>query len=303
MIPRRWLLPIAVGAVAGVAAARAARGNGSPAHHDGATPARVIAIGGAVTETVFALGAGARLVAVDSTSRFPAPVRALPQIGYMRALAPEGLISLRPDLLLMSDEAGPPQAVAVLRAAGAPITVVPDDPGGVGLAAKIAAVAAALGLDGAELAGAVMADWRALDAPVAAARPVRAVFVLSAARGAPLVSGDGTHAEAMLRAAGATNVVTGFRGYRPLSAEAAAALAPDVVVMMDHALAEAGGVEAVLRIPALAVTPAAATRPVVAMDGPYMLNFGPRAAHARRDLARLLHPRLALPDLPTRSWT
>ncbi len=295
MIPRRWLLPAAIGATAGVAAARAGRGE--------PPPRRVVAAGGSVTEVVCALGAGDRLVAVDSTSRFPEAVGALPRIGYLRALAPEGLMGLGADLLLLSDEAGPPQALAVLRAAGAPVRLVPDRPGGDGVAEKIGAVAGALGLEGGPLAAAFTADWRALDAAVAALRPVRAIFVLSVARGAPLVSGAGTHADAALRAAGAVNAVRGFEGYRPLSAEAAAGLAPEAVVMMEHALAEAGGLEAVLRVPALAVTPAAAARRVVALEGSYMLGFGPRAAHARRDLAALLHPRAALPALPARAWT
>lgn len=268
-----------------------------------APPARIVSVGGAVTETVFALGAGDRVVAVDSTSRFPAPAGSLSQIGYLRALAPEGLIALRPDLLLLSEEAGPPQALAVLRAAGAPVRIIPEQPGGPGVARKIRAVAGALGLDGAPLADAVLADWAALDAPVAALPPVRAIFVLSAARGAPLVSGANTQADAMLRAAGAVNAVGGFDGYRPLSAEAAAQLAPEAIVMMEHLLAEAGGMEALLRIPALAVTPVARSRRVLSLDGSYMLGFGPRAAHARRDLARLLHPGTALPDLPARAWT
>lgn len=266
-------------------------------------PARLVTIGGAVTETVFALGAGGRVIAVDSTSRFPAPVRELSQVGYLRALAPEGLISLSPGLLLLSAEAGPPQALAVLRAAGAPMEVVPDETGPEGVIRKIGAVAAALGLDGAPLAATLAEDWRALDAPIAALRPVRAIFVLSGARGAPLVSGRGTHAHAMLQAAGATNAVTAFMGYRPLAAEMAAELAPEAVVMMDHALAEAGGAEALIRMPALAATPAAASRRILTMDGSYMLNFGPRAAHARRDLARLLHPDATLPALPDRAWT
>lgn len=292
MIARRWLFPTLLGASAGLGAARASRG----------AVTRLVTIGGAVTETVFALGAGDRVIAVDSTSRFPARVQGLPQVGYLRALAPEGLIGLAPDLLLLSDEAGPPQALEVLRAAGAPLALVPDGAGGAAAGRKVAAAAAALGVDGGPLVAALAADWAALDAPLAGVAPVPALFVLSAARGAPLVSGRGTHADAMLAAAGARNVVTSFAGYRPLSAETAAQLAPEVVVMMDHALAEAGGAEAVLRSPALAVTPAAASRRVVALEGSYMLGFGPRAAQARRDLARLLHPALALPDLPSRPW-
>lgn len=294
MIPRRWFLPAAIGATAGVAAWRAS----------GATPPqRIVAAGGSVTETVCALGAADRLVAVDSTSRFPDRVGTLPRIGYLRALAPEGLLGLDADLMLLSDEAGPPQALAVLRAAGAPVRLVPDAPGGDGVLRKIGAIAEALGVEGAPLAAAFAADWAALDAPVAALRPVRALFVLSVARGAPLVSGGDTHADAMLRAAGAENVVRGFSGYRPLSAEAAATLAPEVIVMMEHVLAEAGGAAAVGRIPALAVTPAGAAGRIVALEGSFLLGFGPRAAHARRALTAALHPRAALPALPARAWT
>jgi iron complex transport system substrate-binding protein len=291
MIARRALLA-ASGAVLASRATRLA-----------AASRRIVVAGGSVTEVVCALGAGGQLVAVDSTSRFPEPVAALPRIGYLRALAPEGLMSLDADLMLLSDEAGPPQALAVLRAAGAPIRLVPEMPSAAGVASKIAVVAAALGVEGGALADAFRADWRALDAALAALRPVRALFVLSVARGAPLVSGEGTHADAMLRAAGAINVVRGFTGYRPLSAEAAAGLAPEAIVMMEHALVEGGGAEAVARIPALAVTQAAASRRVVALDGSYLLGFGPRAAHARRDLAALLHPGAALPALPRRAWT
>ncbi len=268
-----------------------------------AGPGRIVAVGAAVTECAFALGAGDRVVAVDSTSRFPAPVRSLPQIGYMRALAPEGLIALQPDLLLLSEESGPAQAVAVLRAAGAPIRLIPETPSGEGVAAKIRAVAAALGVDGSMVADTVLADWRALDAPIAALRPLRSIFVLSAARGAVLASGAGTHAAAMLAACGAANAVAGFIGYRPLSAEAAVQIAPEAIVVMDHVLQEAGGIDALLAIPALSVTPVARTRRVVAIDGSYVLGFGPRAAHARRDMAQLLHPGAALPVLPARAWT
>jgi iron complex transport system substrate-binding protein len=156
------------------------------------TPHRIVAVGGAVTECVFALGVGDRVVAVDSTSRFPAAVRGLPQIGYMRALAPEGLISLNADMMLLSADAGPAQALAVLRAAGAPIRSIPEVPTGDGIAAKIRAVADALEVDGRPVADTVLADWQSLDAPIAALRPVRTIFVLSASRGAPLVSGAGT---------------------------------------------------------------------------------------------------------------
>lgn len=290
MIPRRAALATPLALVA-----RAAR----------AAPSRIVCVGSALTECVFALGDGARLVAVDSSSRFPPQAASLPQVGYMRALPTEGIASLSPDLLLLSDEAGPPGAVAVLHATGLPLRVVRDGAGPGAAEAKLRAVGEALGraAEAEGIAATFAADWAALDAPLASSRRrPRAIFVLSVARGAPLASGEGTHADAVLRAAGAENVLRGFNGYRPLSAEAAAALAPDVVLMMDFSIAEAGGAASVLRAPALAVTPAAAAGRIVAVD-PRFLNFGPRAAHVRLALARDLHPGLTLPTLPERPWT
>ena len=270
-----------------------------------AAPARVVCVGSALTECVFALGEGDRLIAVDSSSRFPARAATLPQIGYMRSLPTEGIASLAPDLLLLSDEAGPPDAVAVLRATGLPMRIVHDGAGPGAAETKVRAVGDALGrgAEAAAMADAIAADWATLDAPLAAVRRrPKAIFVLSVQRGAPLVSGEDTHADAALRAAGAENAVRAWRGYRPLSAEAAASLAPDVVVMMDFSVGEAGGADAVFGAPALAVTPAARTRRLVAMD-PRTLNFGPRAAWSRHALARSLHPGLALPAPPERPWT
>ncbi len=266
-------------------------------------PTRIVCVGGALTETVFALGQGSRVMAVDSTSRHPAACAALPQIGYMRALPTEGIVGMAPDLLLSTD-AGPPEVVQVLRAARMPITQVDDSAGPGAAPGKARAIAAVLGCDGEALAQAEAADWALLDTPLAAlrARP-RVLFVLSLARGAPLVSGRGTHADAMIAAAGGQNVVREFPGYRPLSAESAAMLAPDFILMMEHALAEAGGAATAFNTPALAVTPAARNGRMLSFDGTFLLNFGPRAAHARLALARALHGVQPFPALPERPWT
>ncbi|WP_165838656.1 heme/hemin ABC transporter substrate-binding protein [Roseicella frigidaeris] len=294
MIRRRALLPLAA-AVAGPGRARAVQAGGY---------GRIACAGSALTETVCALGQGGRLVAVDSSSGFPAAETArLPRIGYYRALPTEGLVSLAPDLVLLSSDAGPPGVIAVLREAGLPIRVIEDGVGPGAAEAKARAVAAAIGVDGERLADAIAADWAALDAPIAALPRPRVLFVLSLSRGAPLVGGRDTHADAAIAAAGGVNCAHEiWSGYRPLAAESAAGLAPDVVLMMQQSLAEAGGVAEVAAAPAIAVTPAGQAGRIIGMDGPYLMNFGPRAAHSRRDLALRLHPGLALPPLPARPW-
>ena len=52
---------------------------------------RVVSVGGAVTETVFALGAQGQLAGVDTTSLFPVDATRLPQVGYARTLSAEGV--------------------------------------------------------------------------------------------------------------------------------------------------------------------------------------------------------------------
>lgn len=87
---------------------------------------RIVAIGGAVTETLFALGLGSQVVAVDTSSSFPEGVHALPRIGYQRTLAAETVLAFRPTLVLASHEAGPPAALAQLRAAGVRVEILPE---------------------------------------------------------------------------------------------------------------------------------------------------------------------------------
>ena len=80
-------------------------------------PARVVSVGGAITETLYALGAEHLLVGADTTSLYPAAATRLPSVGYARALSAEGVLSLRPTLLLAGAEAGPPAVMRQLAAA------------------------------------------------------------------------------------------------------------------------------------------------------------------------------------------
>ena len=88
---------------------------------------RIVSIGGAITEILYALGLEQRVVAIDSTSFYPPQaLHDKPNVGYMRALSPEGVLGLSPSLILATEDAGPKEAVAVLRAAGIPFVLVPD---------------------------------------------------------------------------------------------------------------------------------------------------------------------------------
>jgi iron complex transport system substrate-binding protein len=268
-----------------------------------ADASRIVAIGGSVTEILFALGAGDRVIGVDQTSTFPAAARDKKNVGYMRALSSEGVLSLAPSLIIAIEGAGPPEVMEVLKRASVPLVIVPEVHDEGGIVRKIRLVAETIGVDGEALANAVAADFATLAeirARITAHR--KAVFVLALGGGTPIVAGKETTADAILRLAGTDNALTGMVGFKPVVAEATLAAEPDAVVIMadrDHNMSP----DSLFALPAFAGTPAARARRLIGLPGLYLLGFGPRTAHAARDLAAALYPELKLPQLPERPWT
>lgn len=247
------------------------------------SPARVIAAGGSVAEIVYALGAGDRLIARDTTSSFPPEVTDLPDIGYVRALSSENLIAMDPDLILTEHDAGPPEVIEMLRRTDIALVTVPLALDVDGVIAKIDTVAAALDLEqeGAALVAATTASLdEAREAAAALPHSPRVLFILSMQGGRLMVGGADTSAGAMIALAGGTNAMTAFTGYKPVTDEAVIAAAPDVILMMDRG----GDHEITLRDiqthAALALTPAGEHSRVITMDGLFLLGFGPRTGEA-----------------------
>jgi iron complex transport system substrate-binding protein len=253
-----------------------------------ATPRRIVSIGGAITETIYALGAQADLVGVDTTSLHPAAARDLPSVGYARQLSAEGVLSLRPTLVVAGEEAGPPAVLRSLEAARVPLVVLDGQHRFEGVIERTARLAALCGREaaGASLAQSLREQWQAARDRVARhvkanGSPPRAMFILSHASTQLRVAGRDTAADAMLGYAGAANVFAeGFTGYKPLTPEAAVAAAPQIIVTTEQGLEAVGGIDGLLKAPGLSQTPAGRARRVVALDALLMLGFGPRLPQA-----------------------
>ena len=256
---------------------------------------RVLAIGGAVTEIIYALGEEHRLVARDSTSTYPPEVTGKPDVGYMRALSPEGVLSVEPDLILARANAGPAEAVEVLRAADVRWVTVPDDFTTDGIDESIRIIADALGVPekGARLRQSLASDLAAVRAMTDAIKaPRRVLFILSMRDGRVMASGTGTAAHGIIELAGARNVIADFEGYRQVSDEAVLRANPDVILMMEGRGDAAGHGVADAQItghPALGATSAARNGAIVRMNGLYLLGFGPRTGAAAMDLAHAIY--------------
>ncbi|KAA3449256.1 hemin ABC transporter substrate-binding protein [Mesorhizobium sp. SARCC-RB16n] len=256
-----------------------------------ADPSKIAAIGGSITEIVYALGEEKHLVARDSSSLYPKAVRELPDVGYMRQLSPEGVLSVNPTGILALHGSGPKETVDVLKKTSVQFIEVPDRYDHEGILDKIRIVGKALGADAkAEaLAKQVDARLKAAEKQTASIKErKRVLFVLSMQGGKIMAAGSDTAANGIVELAGGANAIEGFSGYKQLSDEAIITARPDVILMMSNAGPPVSDDE-VFGNPSIASTPAGTARKLIRIDGAYLLGFGPRTADAIHDLAVSLY--------------
>ncbi|SFM78286.1 heme/hemin ABC transporter substrate-binding protein [Marinobacter zhejiangensis] len=240
---------------------------------------RVVSADGAITETIFALGGGASVVGVDTTSTYPAAVQALPKVGYLRALPFEGVLSLQPDRLITTEDAAPEQALGRLERAGVRVERLPIPRTPEQSLARIEQVGALIGRDAAAAELITRLDHE-LDAVTAQAeargwRP-RVLFILSAGNHGVVFGGAETGADALLQSLNADNAMAAVSGYKPASREAVIASTPDAIV-----IAEAWpGQFQIDDWPELARLPAWQAGHRYVGDSMFLLGFGPRLPEA-----------------------
>ncbi len=261
---------------------------------------RLVSLSGSVTELLYELEQGDKIVGVDVTSTYPAEqVTQVPKLGHVRQLNVEALLSLQPDLVLAerTDEAS--AALQQLEAAGVEVlwldgSFTLDKP-----LAQAEQIGKKLGLN--EELESLRKTYEADKARLQQARQAMeetptVLFIYARGKGSLMVAGKNTAASAMIELAGGQNAVQSFEGFRALSAEGLMEAQPEVLLLFDSGLQSLGGVEGLLQIPGLAQTPAGQQGHIIGMDGLYLLGFTPRAARAAVDLSERLQ---ALPDAYT----
>jgi iron complex transport system substrate-binding protein len=253
---------------------------------------RLVSLSGSVTELLYELEQGDKIVGVDVTSTYPAAqVAQLPKLGHVRQLNVEALLSLQPDLVLAerTDEAS--AALQQLEAAGVEMlwldgSFTLDKP-----LAQAEQISEKLGLD--QELESLRKTYEADKAKLQQARQAmedtpKVLFIYARGKGSLMVAGKNTAASAMIELAGGQNAISSFEGFRALSAEGLMEAQPEVLLLFDSGLQSLGGVEGLLQIPGLAQTPAGQQGHIIGMDGLYLLGFTPRAARAAADLSERL---------------
>lgn len=204
-------------------------------------PQRWVSAGGALSEWVSALGGESKLVGVDTTSQHPESLKKLPSIGYQRSLSAEGILSLRPDILLGSEEMGPPPVIAQVKSAKVRVELFSAQPDLPTLEKNVTHLGQLLGAQAqaAQLLESYQQQLTAQKARVVELQTKQkapgVLVLIGHAGGKPLIAGKDTAADWLLQRAGGQNLAT-HTGYKPFSVESLAGLDPEVLVFADRAL-------------------------------------------------------------------
>jgi iron complex transport system substrate-binding protein len=247
---------------------------------------RVVVLAPSATETIFALGAGDRVVGVCAQCDYPAAAAALPKVGGYLTPSVEVVLGARPDLVIAVPSPGNREAVRAIERAGVRVLVV-QDRRLADLWTSIHDVAGALGVrDAGEALVARVQD--ALDAVrkrVAGEPPVRVLLVVG--HSPLIVAGGGTLQGELIELAGGVNVAADVGAAWPqVSLELVVARAPDVI--LDAAMGTEAGAHFLFG--ALTTVPAVANHRIVPIASDTLYRTGPRVAEAAELLATAIHP-------------
>lgn len=268
---------------------------------DDASRILALDIYGTLSQTVFELGLGDRVVGRDISSQFDAIADRPLVTSNGHELNAEAILALDPTVVLTDTSLGPWDVVLQLRDAGIPVVVTDSHRGLDNLASLTSQVADALGVpaEGKELGKRITAEAEAMEKAIADVAPedvnarLRTVFLyVRGSSGVYYMFGQDSGADSLIEAVGAYDVSSeiGWKGMRPLTDEGLVAAQPDVVLMMSKGLESVGGVDGLLeRFPALAQTPAGEHERIVAMNDDQILSYGPRTADVLNALAVALY--------------
>jgi iron complex transport system substrate-binding protein len=259
---------------------------------------RIVCIGQAYNEMIYALGAQANLVGVDYSSTYPPEIKNLPTVGYHRALSAEGILSLHPTLILEDDNIGPDNVVRQLDALHVPMKTfqAKND--------SIAGTEALLREMGAFFHKEKRAEelCARMDSEIAAAaaevqkyptKPRVAVIHFGRASNIYLLVGNGGGGDAstagkIVELAGGQMAVQKQGMQRMVSPEIIAKSNPEVILMTEYGFDRLGSIEQAKTLPGVAETDAARHNRIYRVSEHELMYYGPDTGENIIKLAKLM---------------
>lgn len=242
-------------------------------------PRRIVSLAPHLTEQLFAVGVGDRIVGTTDYADFPPAALAIPRVARAHNVDLERVVAARPDLIAVWGSGYPPSVIDALRRLGVPMFV--SEPGNLeSIATSLERLARLTGSPNTAAAADFRAQVAALRDRYANRRPVTVFYQVWAQ---PLMTLSGKHViSEALRVCGARNVFEQLAPIAPqVSVEAVVAADPDLIVTAEAEGGPTGTLEAWKRYPALRAVSAGR---LVTLDASRINRHGPRLPG---ELARL----------------
>ena len=255
---------------------------------------RIVSLSKQYSEILYALGANRDLVAVDLSSTYPPEIKSLPTVGYHRALSAEGIVAVKPTLILHDNNIGPEHVMRQLEQLKLPMKVFQAN------AVDIPSTKALIS----EMGDYFHQEARArslnqkLDRDMAEAarraaryttKPKVMLIHFGRAMNIYLTITRASVAGKMIDWAGGEIPIGGERGMLQLSPEVAALADPDVLLLTDFGYDRLGSPEEAFALPGIAATRAAKNRRIHRVEEHDLVYLGPRTGENVLKLQELIH--------------
>lgn len=269
---------------------------GACTHDTTRSGTRVVCVSKQINEYLYDIHAESVLVARDLTSIYPPQITKLPSVGYHRALSAEGIISMRPTMLLTDGNLGPEGVVAQVKKVGIPVVIM--NPGSTPDSARALMTRLGKEFHHEHDADSVIARWNSDLAAVLADTtswangPKPRVLIMHFGQIANdyLAIKRGTPADQIIRWAGGENAIDSVGGMLRLTPELIAKAAPDVIIATDVGYDRVGGVDQFASLPGVSLTPAGRWKRIYRVDETEVMYYGPRTPASLEKVVKWLHP-------------
>ena len=255
---------------------------------------KVVVAGGSLTEIMYYLGLQQKIVALDVTSSYPKEAKKLPSIGYVRALSTEGVLSLDPTLVIGENDMGPENVVEQIKRTNIDLRIIPETHSAEGIKSKVLCLGTIFDLNDKtkkkvndELVP-LIDDLEEIQKKNKKLKK-RILLILSMQGTSPVVAGLGTAGDGFIKMTGASNVITEFEGWKPVSPESLILSNPDYILITSRGMRSFKSIDELVKQPALSLTNAAKNRNVIDINGMAMLGFGPRGIMTALEVARRIY--------------
>ena len=252
---------------------------------------RIVTIGGSVTEIVFALGMGDRVIAVDQSSTIPSKVSELPQVGYIRSISAEGVLSVNPTIILTSSDIGPPNVVDQIRSAGIQILIFdsPKDYNGVITLVREISKSLEVVKLGNSIINKLLEDKQKILELTKDKNADIAFFMDATNSGSFNAAGGGTRANYLINIIGGINIYeNSFKRYSKVSSESLLELNPQIILigsMSDKCVLK----DELYKDRSLQIVDAVMNEHIYVIDLGYYLTFGSNISDAVLGLIDTIH--------------